>query len=262
MGIKLFSKGIERCSMGIKLFSKGIERCSMGIKLFSKGIEQQGMAIEQQGMAIERRSIGIEQQGMAIEPRGMRFPPSATRKELCLRVLGIDPGTRHLGWGVLDRVGGSIRHVAHGVIDTEASASIAERLVVIDDALTLLVAEHAPNAASVEALFFAKDAQAASKLGHARGVILLRLIRAGVAIHEYPPARVKRAVAGSGQATKEQVQRTMMQLLSLTVAPRLDASDALANAFAHLAMAPFEEAMRRMGVVTKPKAPRRRPRFG
>ncbi len=178
-----------------------------------------------------------------------------------MRVIGIDPGTRHCGWGILDRVGSNVRHVAHGVIDTDVSASIALRLVTIDDALGTVIEEHAPEAASVEALFFAKDAQAAAKLGHARGVILLRLARGGVAIHEYPPARVKRAIAGSGLASKEQVQRTIASLLALAELPRLDASDALANAFAHLAMAPFEEAMRRMGVpAAAPK--RRRTRFG
>ena len=176
-----------------------------------------------------------------------------------MRVIGIDPGTRHLGWGVLDRIGGRIQHIDHGVIDTDATASIADRLVTIDDALGRIIETHAPNAASVEALFFAKDAQSAAKLGHARGVVLLRLARVGVAIHEYPPARVKRAIAGSGMATKEQVQRTIAQLLSLTVLPKLDASDALANAFAHLAMAPFEEALRRMGVAPAPtKRGRRR----
>jgi len=238
----------------------GVNREWKGTGCESDGVdcESDGVDCESDGVDCESDGVDCESDGVDCESNGVDY----ASKGFAMRVLGIDPGTRHLGWGVLDRVGGSIRHVAHGVIDTEASDSIAQRLVVIDDALTLLVAEHEPTAASVEALFFAKDAQAASKLGHARGVILLRLIRAGVAIHEYPPARVKRAVAGSGQATKEQVQRTMMQLLSLAVAPRLDASDALANAFAHLAMAPFEEAMRRMGVVTKPKARRRRPRFG
>jgi crossover junction endodeoxyribonuclease RuvC len=178
-----------------------------------------------------------------------------------MRVLGIDPGTRHLGWGVIDRIGSRLEHVAHGVIDVGEELPLAARLVVIDDQLGEVIALHLPSAASVEGLFFAKDAQAAAKLGHARGVVLLRLARAAVPVHEYAPARVKRAVAGNGMATKQQIQLSITQLLRLQAPPRADAADALANAFAHLAMAPFEEAMKRMGIALPPKpARRRRPR--
>ncbi len=177
-----------------------------------------------------------------------------------MRVLGIDPGTRHLGWGVLEKNGSRIDHIAHGVIDTDTDRELWHRLVMIDEHLSKIIAEHRPEAAAVEGIFFAKDALAAAKLGHARGVILLRLAHAGVPIFEYPPTRVKRAVVGSGHATKEQVLQVVMRLLRLTEAPRLDASDALANAFAHLAMAPFHEAMARVGPLAAParKAPARR----
>ena len=97
-----------------------------------------------------------------------------------MRVIGIDPGTRHLGWGVLDSVGTRILHQAHGVIDVDEKLSLAERLVVIDTALEEVIAQHAPEVGAVEGLFFAKDAQSAAKLGHARGVVLLRLARAGL----------------------------------------------------------------------------------
>ena len=177
-----------------------------------------------------------------------------------MRVIGLDPGSRHLGWGILERIGSRVEHIAHGVIDTPEKDTIAARLVIIDDALAAVLEHHRPAAAAVEAIFYAKDAQAAAKLGHARGVVLLRLARAGLPMHEYPPARVKRAVAGNGMATKEQVQATMTQMLRLAEPPRLDASDALANAFAHLAMAPFQEAMARMGIALPPRgrAARRR----
>lgn len=158
-------------------------------------------------------------------------------------MLGIDPGTRHVGWGVLDQVGTKITHVAHGVIDTSAERPIPERLVEIDDALLAVIEAHAPTVGVVEATFFAKDPQAAAKLGHGRGVALLRLARAGLPIFEYPPARVKRAVTGGGNATKEQVSRVLVAILGLGTAPRLDASDALANAFAHLAFARFQQAV-------------------
>lgn len=177
-----------------------------------------------------------------------------------LRVLGIDPGTRHLGWGVLEQVGTKVVHIAHGVIDTDTTESIAVRLVEIDDALTEVVAEYKPSVGVVEAIFFAKDAQAAAKLGHARGVVLLKLARAGVPIFEYPPSRVKRAVTGAGAATKEQVSRIVCTLLGLREAPRLDASDALANAFAHLAFSRFHEAVKASGQTLPPPHRPRRPK--
>jgi crossover junction endodeoxyribonuclease RuvC len=154
-------------------------------------------------------------------------------------VLGIDPGTRHLGWGLVTRVGTRAQHVAHGVIDTDASAPLAERLCQIERELCAVVEAHRPTASAVESLFFAKDAQAAAKLGHARGVALLVLARAGLSIAEYPPARVKRAVVGHGRADKQQVARMVATVLGLDAPPRSDAADAIAVALAHLNAAPF-----------------------
>ena len=158
-----------------------------------------------------------------------------------MRVIGIDPGTRHLGWGVLERVGTKIAHVAHGVIDADESANLSERLVVIDEALERVIAEHAPEVGAVEGLFYAKDAQSAAKLGHARGVVLVRLARACVAIREYAPALVKRTIVGRGAADKKQVAHVMTAILGLRSPPRADASDALALALTHLHVAGFEE---------------------
>jgi crossover junction endodeoxyribonuclease RuvC len=149
-------------------------------------------------------------------------------------VLGLDPGTRHFGWGVVERRGTRLFHVAHGIVHADERRSIAERLVVIEEALARVVREHAPTTASVEALFFAKDAQAAAKLGHARGVGLLVCARAGLEVHEYPPALVKRAVAGSGRAEKSQVAQMIRVVLGLRSAPAADAADALAVAVTHL----------------------------
>ena len=160
-----------------------------------------------------------------------------------MRVLGIDPGTRHLGWGVLSCQGTRIEHVAHGVIDTDVGASLAERLIEIDDALVQVIEEHHPGVSAVEGLFFAKDAQSAAKLGHARGVVLLRLSRAGLDIHEYAPAKVKRAVVGRGAADKHQVAMVMATVLRLGVLPRSDAADALAIAMTHLRVASFDAAV-------------------
>lgn len=160
-----------------------------------------------------------------------------------MRVIGIDPGTRHLGWGVLDQVGTKITHVAHGVVSPDEGLALGDRLVHLDEALEHLLDKFRPDAAAVEAIFYAKDAQAAAKLGHARGVILLRLARARLPIHEYPPARVKRAVTGKGAATKDQVALLITALLRLGTPPKHDAADALANAFTHLAMSKFTAAL-------------------
>jgi crossover junction endodeoxyribonuclease RuvC len=148
--------------------------------------------------------------------------------------LGIDPGTLHLGWGVVARRQSKLVHIAHGVIDQAAGAPLPARLQGIAEALDLVIREHAPAVGSVETLFFHKDAQAAAKLGHARGVVLLCLARAGVAIAEYPPARVKQTVVGSGRADKRQVASMVRAVLSLDEVPPLDAADALALAITHL----------------------------
>jgi len=149
-------------------------------------------------------------------------------------VLGLDPGTRHFGWGVVRKVGTRLSHVAHGVLDVERAGDLADRLVAIEQRLVDVIASHRPDQASIESLFFAKDAQAAAKLGHARGVALLVCARAGLASFEYAPARVKRTVAGAGRAEKSQVAQMIRVLLGLPVVPRADAADALAIAVTHL----------------------------
>jgi crossover junction endodeoxyribonuclease RuvC len=148
--------------------------------------------------------------------------------------LGIDPGTRRLGWGVVSRTGNRLLHVAHGVIALDGSESIASRLVEIEGQLTRVIHDHRPNVSSVESLFFNKDAQAAAKLGHARGVVLLCLAREGIPIAEYAPAKIKRTIAGSGQADKRQVALMVRAALSLDSMPPADATDALAIAMTHL----------------------------
>lgn len=154
-------------------------------------------------------------------------------------VLGIDPGSRFMGWGVLRVVGTSIEHVAHGVVRAGEDLPLSKRLVIIDDGLREICARFQPSEAGVESIFFAKDATAAAKLGHARGVILLNLQRHNVAIAEYPPALVKRAVGASGRADKGQIARIVMAFLRLKDLPSVDASDALAIAIAHVNSAPM-----------------------
>lgn len=160
-------------------------------------------------------------------------------------VLGLDPGTRHFGWGIIQRVGTRVTHVAHGVIDVDIRAELAERLCVIEENLVSVVESHRPDAAVVESLFFGKDASAAAKLGHARGVALLVLARAGLPIAEYEPARVKRAIVGNGRADKHQMTMVVTALLRLSTPPRTDAADALAIAVMHANVAHVEARLNR-----------------
>ncbi len=174
-----------------------------------------------------------------------------------MKVLGLDPGTRHFGWGLVERVGTRMKHIAHGVISPRESLSLGERLVFIEEGLSAVLEEHVPAAASIESLFFAKDAQAAAKLGHARGVGLLVCARAGLPIFEYPPARVKLTVAGGGQAAKAQVARMVKVILGLSELPPADAADALAVALTHIQRLPVLAATAR--AVERAAQPARRP---
>lgn len=149
-------------------------------------------------------------------------------------VLGLDPGSRFFGWGVVRKEGSRLIHVAHGVVAAGEDRPLGDRLVAIERALVEVLAQHAPAEAAIESIFFAKDATAAAKLGHARGVGMLVCARAGLSCSEYPPARVKRTVAGGGRADKAQVARMISVILRLGQIPRPDAADALAVAVTHL----------------------------
>lgn len=161
--------------------------------------------------------------------------------------IGIDPGTRKLGWGVVARAGNRLSHIAHGVIALDGSESIASRLVELEGQLTRVLREHRPNVSSVESLFFNKDAQAAAKLGHARGVVLLCLAREGIPIAEYAPAKIKRTIAGTGQADKRQVALMVRAALALDSLPPADAADALAIAMTHLRLGGLLQALETAG---------------
>ncbi|WP_083604345.1 crossover junction endodeoxyribonuclease RuvC [Pajaroellobacter abortibovis] len=149
-------------------------------------------------------------------------------------VLGLDPGSRYFGWGVVARKGTHLLHQAHGVIRTPKEGDFAERLVHIESALSAVIKRYQPSCASVESIFFSKNAQSAAKLGHARGVGLLVCARASIPIAEYPPAFVKRTITTKGDAEKEQVAHMIKAFLGLSEAPAFDASDALAVAITHL----------------------------
>jgi crossover junction endodeoxyribonuclease RuvC len=150
------------------------------------------------------------------------------------RILGIDPGSRHLGWGVVDAEGSRMQHVAHGVIAPGARLPLPERLAEIFRALEEVVAQWEPQAAAIEQVFTARGPKAALVLGHARGAALVALQRGGLAIGEYTPAEIKLAVAGHGRASKEQLAGMVARLLSVELTGVAhDATDALAIAICH-----------------------------
>ncbi|MFW2390665.1 MAG: crossover junction endodeoxyribonuclease RuvC [Polyangiales bacterium] len=151
-----------------------------------------------------------------------------------MRVLGIDPGSRRTGWGVVQLEGTRLVHIGSGTISAPEKLPLAQRLHLIHLGLEEAVGQHAPETIAVEEIFFAKYANAAIKLGHARGVALLVAAQSGLELHEYPPAVVKRTVVGRGAADKVQVGRLVTALLGLKAPPEEDAADALAVAITHI----------------------------
>ena len=159
-----------------------------------------------------------------------------------MRILGIDPGSRVTGWGVLDSSGWDIRVVAHGAIRAGDGGPLGERLVRLMEGLRQVIVAHGPQVVAIEEVFTAKNARSALILGHARGVALLAACEAGLPIHEYAPTQVKSAITGSGRAEKAQVQAALAVQLAMREIPRpIDASDALAVALCHAATARFTE---------------------
>jgi crossover junction endodeoxyribonuclease RuvC len=146
-------------------------------------------------------------------------------------VLGIDPGTAAMGYGIVERTNGRLREVDHGVLTTSADTSMPERLLAIHALVDELLALHQPDMIGVERLFFSRNVQTALAVGQARGVVLLAAAQHGTPVFEATPNEVKSAVAGYGAADKQQVQRMVQLVLGMTELPRPDdAADALAIA--------------------------------
>jgi crossover junction endodeoxyribonuclease RuvC len=156
-----------------------------------------------------------------------------------MRVIGIDPGLRRTGWGVVDVDGARVRHVANGVCESTGTG-LAERLCSLHVALTAVLFAWAPEAAAVEQTFVNKDAAGTLKLGQARGIALLVPAQAGLPVAEYAPNAVKKVVVGVGHAEKAQVAHMVrLQLPGVTLAGP-DAADALAIALCHAHHAQFQ----------------------
>jgi crossover junction endodeoxyribonuclease RuvC len=148
-----------------------------------------------------------------------------------MKVLGIDPGTAALGYGIVERTGGRLREVDHGCLTTSADLSLPERLLAIHSLVDELLSLHEPDVMGVERLFFSRNVQTALAVGQARGVVLLAAAQHGTPVREATPNEVKSAIAGYGAADKEQVQRMVQLVLGMSERPRPDdAADALAIA--------------------------------
>ncbi len=149
------------------------------------------------------------------------------------RLLGVDPGLRCTGWGVIEMNGNRLLHIADGVIATDPAASVPVRLRALHEALASLLALHRPDEAAVEETYVNRNGTATLKLGYARGVALLAPALAGIPVVEYAAKTVKMAVVGSGGADKQQVQEMVRRLLPGAALQRSDAADALAVAICH-----------------------------
>jgi crossover junction endodeoxyribonuclease RuvC len=150
-----------------------------------------------------------------------------------IRILGIDPGLRRTGWGMIDVDGNRLVFTACGSVATRDKAALPARLVTIHDELARVIAQFNPDEAAVEATFVNKDAGATLKLGQARGVALLIPARAGIAVAEYAPNLVKKTIVGAGHCEKEQIRLMLRVLLPKADPATHDAADALAIAVTH-----------------------------
>ncbi len=148
-------------------------------------------------------------------------------------LLGLDPGLRFTGWGVIEVTGNRLRHIADGVIATDSDEPVPLRLKTLHDALSDLLVRHRPAEAAVEETYVNRNGSATLKLGYARGVALLAPALAGVPVTEYAAKTVKMAVVGTGGADKEQVKVMVRRLLPGATIGRADAADALAVAICH-----------------------------
>ncbi len=192
----------------------------------------------------------FEWNGRRSEISGARFrflagkdgsPSSETNREHAslagmsstVRIIGIDPGLQRTGWGVVDVTGNRLSFVACGTITSTAKDDLASRLVELHDGLTAVIEAHGPDEAAVEHTFVNTNPTATLKLGQARGVALLVPAKHGLAVAEYAPNAVKKAIVGAGHAEKEQIQHMVRILLPKAVWKGADAADALAIAICH-----------------------------
>lgn len=164
--------------------------------------------------------------------------------ESMTRILGLDPGLRHTGWGVIESQGNRLIHVAHGVVDVPQLDATADRLVILFRGLENVVKTYTPQEAAVEETFVNKNPSSTLKLGLARGVVLMAPALWGLSVAEYAANRVKKSVVGVGHADKNQVAHMVQILLPAAGLVKLDAADALAVAICHAHYRGVEDRMK------------------
>lgn len=152
------------------------------------------------------------------------------------RIMGLDPGLNHMGWGIIDVTGSKLIHVANDTVNTKVSEGLAGRLLHLHKEIARIIAEYHPDDFAVEQAFVFKDPQAAIKLGHARAAAILAAAMADVYVAEYTPNYIKKCVVGVGHAGKEQIQAMVRQLLPGCNFKSPDAADALAVAITHASL--------------------------
>ncbi len=150
-----------------------------------------------------------------------------------IRIIGIDPGLRRMGWGILESIGNSLHFVASGTVMSDDKADMASRLCQLHDGLAAVIHDYMPDEAAVEATFVNKDAAATLKLGQARGIAMLVPAKAGLQVAEYAPNAVKKSVIGVGHGDKAQIQMMVKVLMPKAIFTGPDAADALAIAICH-----------------------------
>ncbi|WP_137133568.1 crossover junction endodeoxyribonuclease RuvC [Rhizobium sp. FKY42] len=150
-----------------------------------------------------------------------------------IRIIGIDPGLRRTGWGIIDTIGNSLKFVASGTVTSDGDMDLASRLCQLHDGLAEVVHTYRPDEAAVEQTFVNKDAVATLKLGQARGVVMLVPARAGLPVAEYAPNAVKKSVIGVGHGEKQQIHMMLKILMPKVEFKGNDAADALAIAICH-----------------------------
>lgn len=150
-----------------------------------------------------------------------------------IRIIGIDPGLRNTGWGIISCEGTRLSYVADGTVHSDGDAPLSERLLQLHRQLAAVIAEWTPDEAAVEETFVNKDARATLKLGQARGIALLVPAAAGLTVAEYAPNQIKKSVSGAGHAEKDQVHYMVKLLLPRCSPKSADSADALAVAICH-----------------------------
>ena len=150
-----------------------------------------------------------------------------------LRILGIDPGSRKTGYGLIEHSGNKSRHLDSGFIRLNEKETLSERLFILSSELGKIIDRLNPNCGAIEKIFYAKNAQSALSLGHARGVILLKFSERQLPVHEYQALKVKQTVVGAGRAEKSQIQHMVKILLKINESLQEDQADALAIALTH-----------------------------